>query len=110
MELKNELERVNTELPSTSDKLCETSALADNQLKDVKNLELRAMIADQTIEELEEQLHLALTMSTTTNHKADEMQRKLEIREAELVKAKKRADSVQTHLDHLHEKLRAADR
>ena len=38
------------------------------------------------------------------------MQRKLEMREAELAKAQKRADSVQTHLDHLHEKLRAADR
>ena len=39
------------------------------QSSEVKNLELRAMIADQTVEEMEEQLELALNMSSSTNQK-----------------------------------------
>eukprot|EP00088_Acartia_fossae_P039769 TRINITY_DN41394_c0_g1_i1.p1 TRINITY_DN41394_c0_g1~~TRINITY_DN41394_c0_g1_i1.p1 ORF type:complete len:310 (-),score=114.98 TRINITY_DN41394_c0_g1_i1:194-1090(-) len=109
-ELKNELERVHAALPATSEKLCETSANADKQLSDVKNLELRAMIADQTVEEMEEQLELAVNMAATTNHKAEEMLRKLEMREAELKKAESRANTVQNHLDSINDKLRASDK
>lgn len=110
MELKNELERVNTALPTTSDNLVEISANADKQLSDLKNLELRAMIADQTVEELEEQLDLALTMTASTNQRADEMQRKLEIREQELKRAQSRDNTVLNHLNALNDKLKASDK
>jgi len=110
MEYKNELERVTTALPSTSEKLCETSANADKQLSDVKNLELRAMIADQTVEEMEEQLDLALNMSSSTNQKADEMLKKLEVKEKELKRVESRANTVQNHLDTLNQKQKTADK
>jgi hypothetical protein len=35
----------------------------------VKKLEIRAMLADQTIEEMEEQLEQAANMAATTNQK-----------------------------------------
>jgi hypothetical protein len=35
----------------------------------VKKLEIRAMLADQTIEEMEEQLEQAATMTITSNQK-----------------------------------------
>ena len=37
--------------------------------REVKKLEVRAMLADQTIEEMEQQLKLAQSMSNSTNHK-----------------------------------------
>jgi len=110
MALKAELERVSAALPSTSENLCTASEHADKELGEVKKLEIRAMLADQTIEEMEQQLELAHSMAVSTNHKADEMLKKLEVREVELKRAQEKADRAQNKLDALNEKLRTSDR
>jgi len=110
MALKSEVERVSAALPDTSDKLCKASEHADKELGEVKKLEIRAMLADQTIEEMEQQLKLAQSMSNSTNHKVDEMLRKIDVRESELKRAEEQAMNVQLKLEGVQDKLRVADR
>ncbi|XP_023336176.1 coiled-coil domain-containing protein 102A [Eurytemora carolleeae] len=110
MALQSELERVGISFPETSENLCTASQHADKELSEVKKLEIRAMLADQTIEEMEQQLDLAHNMAFSTNIKADEMSRKLEIRQIELRQAADRAAAAQSRLDSVNEKLKNMDR
>lgn len=110
MALKSELERMSAALPATSENLCDASEQADRELGEVKKLEIRAMLADQTIEEMEQQMDLAQSMAVSTNHKAEEMLKKLELRQQELNKAQERAERAQTRLNLVNEKLKSSDR
>jgi len=110
MTLKAELERVGEALPSTLQSLCTASESADKELGELKQLEIRAMLADQTIEEMEEQLNLANSMAHSSTINREELIRKLEIREIELKKATERANSAQDKLDNVKENLRTSDR
>ena len=49
--------------------MCAASERADQQLAAVKKLEIRAMLTDQTIEEMETQLYEAHNMTATTGQK-----------------------------------------
>jgi len=109
LSLKAEVDRVSTALPETMDKLCTVSKAADNQLSDIKKLEIRAMLADQTIEEMEQQLYFAETMALSTSHKVDEMQKKMELRNAELIEAQSKISKVQERQQSTTENLRNAD-
>jgi len=109
IQLKSEVERVLTALPQTQAQLCAASERADQQLSEVKKLEIRAMLTDQTIEEMEGQLYDAHNMSATTNQKAEDMSKKLQIRTKELAKAQDRAEHASQKLETVNEKLRKAD-
>ena len=58
MILSFQLERVNAALPASQAQLAAASERADAQLAEVKRLEIRAMLTDQTIEEMEQQVFL----------------------------------------------------
>jgi len=107
--LKAEVDRVSIALPETMDKLCTVSKTADNQLSDIKKLEIRAMLADQTIEEMEQQLYFAETMALSTNHKVDEMQKKMQLRDVELIEAQSKVFGAQERQQSTTENLRNAD-
>merc|ERR1712240_176241 len=77
MQLKTELEAVTAALPAKQAQLTAASERADKQLAEVKRLEIRAMLTDQTIEEMEQQLYDAHNMSSTTSQRAEETARKL---------------------------------
>merc|ERR1711915_4033 len=98
MQLKAEVERVLTVLPQTQAQLCAASEKADLQLSEVKKLEIRAMLTDQTIEEMEGQLYDAHNMS-----------KKLQIRSKELTRAQERSDKAASKLETVNENLRKAD-
>merc|ERR1712013_245374 len=85
------------------------SERADLQLSEVKKLEIRAMLTDQTIEEMEGQLYDAHNMSTTTSQKAEDMTKKLQVRTKELGKAQDRAEQASQKLESVNENLRKAD-
>jgi len=110
MQLTAEVEKVSTALPSTQAKLLEASQLADKQLSEVKKLEIRSMLNDQTIEEMEQQLSDAHNMSNTTLAKAEEMTKKLSIRSTEFSKAEKKAETAASKLEDVNDDLRKADR
>ena len=61
-----QLERVLTALPDTQNKLAAASERADLVLGDVKKLEIRSMLTDQTVEEMEQALCDAHNMSANT--------------------------------------------
>ena len=98
-----------TALPQTQAQLCSASEKADQQLSHVKKLEIRAMLTDQTIEEMEGQLYDAHNMSTTTSHKAEDMGKKLQIRMKELARAQERGDKAASKLEAVNENLRKVD-
>jgi len=109
MQLQSEVDRVLTALPKTQAELCAASERADLQLSEVKKLEIRAMLTDQTIEEMEGQLYDAHNMSTTTSQKAEDMTKKLQVRTKELGKAQDRAEQASQKLETVNENLRKAD-
>lgn len=109
MQLKSEVDRVLTALPQTQAQLCAASERADQQLSEVKKLEIRAMLTDQTIEEMEGQLYDAHNMSGTTSQKAEDMTKKLQVRSKELGKAQDRAEQASQKLETVNENLRKAD-
>jgi len=109
MQLKSEVERVLTAFPQTQASLCAASERADQQLSEVKKLEIRAMLTDQTIEEMEGQLYDAHNMSSTTAQKAEDMTKKLQVRTKELAKAQDRAEQATQKLETVNENLRKAD-
>lgn len=109
MQLKSEVDRVMTALPQTQAQLCAASERADQQLSEVKKLEIRAMLTDQTIEEMEGQLYDAHNMSGTTSQKAEDMSKKLQVRSKELGKAQDRAEQASQKLETVNENLRKAD-
>ena len=98
-----------TALPQTQAELSAASERADLQLSEVKKLEIRAMLTDQTIEEMEGQLYDAHNMSATTSQKAEDMTKKLQVRTKELGKAQDRAEQASQKLDTVNENLRKAD-
>lgn len=110
MSLKAEKDRVFAALSSTSDSLCKISEGADKELGRVKKLEIRAMLAEQTIEEMEQQLLLAQTMSINTNQKAEEMKMKLMAKESELEKIQEKAELIQSNVENHTQALKASDR
>ena len=61
-----QLERVLTALPDTQTQLAVASEKADLVLGDVKKLEIRSMLTDQTVEEMEQALSDAHNMSANT--------------------------------------------
>ena len=61
-----QLERVLTALPDTQTQLAVASERADLVLGDVKKLEIRSMLTDQTVEEMEQALSDAHNMSANT--------------------------------------------
>jgi len=109
MNLTSELERANEESVSTQNNLCVMSEQADAKLGQVKQLEIRAMLADQTIEELEEQLNHAKNITITTNQKTDEVNRRLEVRLKSLTGSESLASQASSNLEHLTDKLRKLD-
>jgi len=109
MQLKSEVERVLTAFPQTQTQLCSASERADLQLSEVKKLEIRAMLTDQTIEEMEGQLYDAHNMSSTTAQKAEDMTKKLQVRTKELARAQDRAEQATQKLETVNENLRKAD-
>ena len=104
-----QVERVLTALPSTQASLASASQQADEVLSEVKKLEIRAMLTDQTIEEMEAQLYEAHNMSANTAQKAEDMARKLQVRSKELGRAQDRAEQATSKLEQVTNKLRAAD-
>ena len=104
-----QVERVLTALPSTQASLASASQQADEILSEVKKLEIRAMLTDQTIEEMEAQLYEAHNMSANTAQKAEDMARKLQVRSKELGRAQDRAEQATSKLEQVTNKLRAAD-
>lgn len=110
MQLKAEVERVTVALPATQSRLCSASERADRQLSEVKKLEIRAMLTDQTIEEMEQQLADAHNMSCTTLAKAEDMAKKLSLRTVELGRGEDRAEAASVRLDTVNGDLRQADR
>ena len=104
-----QVERVLTALPSTQASLASASQEADEILSEVKKLEIRAMLTDQTIEEMEAQLYDAHNMSANTAQKAEDMTRKLQVRTKELGRAQDRAEQATSKLEQVTNKLRAAD-
>jgi len=110
IQLKAEVERVMSALPSTQAMLCTASEKADNMLSEVKKLEIHAMLTDQTIEEMEQQLAEAHNVSTTTLTKAEEMGKKLTVRSSELSRAEDRATSSSNRLENVNQNLKMADR
>lgn len=110
MQLKAEVERVMSALPSTQSMLCIASEKADNMLSEVKKLEIHAMLTDQTIEEMEQQLAEAHNVSSTTLNKAEEMGKKLTVRSVELARAEDRATSASNRLENVNQNLKVADR
>merc|ERR1719430_387954 len=103
MALKAELERVSAALPASQAQVAAASERADQQLAEVKRLEIRAMLTDQTIEEMEQQLYDAHNMSGTTNQKAEDMSKKLQIRTKELARAQDRAEQASQKLETVNE-------
>lgn len=110
MQLKTELEAVTAALPAKQAELTAASERADRQLAEVKRLEIRAMLTDQTIEEMEQQLHDAHNMSSTTSQRAEETARKLGQRTRELGQAETRSEAVTTKLEIVNTDLKAIDR
>ena len=104
-----QVERVLTALPSTQASLASASQQADEVLSEVKKLEIRAMLTDQTIEEMEAQLYDAHNMSANTAQKAEDMTRKLQVRTKEMGRAQDRAEQASSKLEQVTNKLRAAD-
>ena len=104
-----QVERVLTALPSTQASLASASQQADEVLSEVKKLEIRAMLTDQTIEEMEVQLYDAHNMSANTAQKAEDMTRKLQVRTKEMGRAQDRAEQASSKLEQVTNKLRAAD-
>ena len=104
-----QVERVLTALPSTQASLASASQQADEVLSEVKKLEIRAMLTDQTIEEMEAQLYEAHNMSANTAQKAEDMTRKLQVRTKEMGRAQDRAEQASSKLEQVTNKLRAAD-
>ena len=104
-----QVERVLTALPSTQASLAAASQQADEILSEVKKLEIRAMLTDQTIEEMEAQLYDAHNMSANTAQKAEDMTRKLQVRTKELGRTQDRAEQASSKLEQVTNKLRAAD-
>jgi len=109
MQLQSEVERVLTALPDTQGKLATASEKADAVLSDVKKLEIRAMLTDQTLEEMESSLSDAHNMSANTASKAEDMERRLSVRTKELARAQDRAEQAHNKLEAVTEKLRKAD-
>ena len=109
MQLQSEVEKVLTALPITQANLASASQQADEVLSEVKKLEIRAMLTDQTIEEMEAQLYEAHNMSGTTAQKAEDMSRKLGVRSKELGRAQDRAEQATSKLEQVTEQLRRAD-
>jgi len=110
MQLKTELEAVTAALPAKQAELTAASERADKQLAEVKRLEIRAMLTDQTIEEMEQQLYDAHNMSSTTSQRAEETARKLGQRTRELGLAETRSEEVTSKLDIVNGNLKAVDR
>jgi len=108
--LQTEVGRVHAQLPATSASLCAASERADQQLAEVKKLELGAMLTDQAIEEMEQHLHDAHNMTVTTEQKWEDMSRKLIVRGKELERTVDRADKAVVKLDDVTHKLKQADR
>ena len=104
-----QMEKVLTALPITQANLATASQQADEFLSEVKKLEIRAMLTDQTIEEMEAQLYEAHNMSATTAQKAEDMSRKLQVRSKELGRAQDRAEQATSRLETVVENLRRAD-
>jgi hypothetical protein len=77
-------------LPASQAELAAASERADVQLAEVKRLEIRAMLTDQTVEELEQQLRDAHSMASTTGQRAEETGRQLGVRARELGQAQDR--------------------
>ena len=98
-----------TALPITQANLATASQHADEVLSEVKKLEIRAMLTDQTIEEMEAQLYEAHNMSTNTSQKAEDMSKKLQVRTKELGRGQDRAEQATSKLEQVTEKLRKAD-
>ena len=69
----------------------------------------RAMLADQTLEEMEAALSDAHNMSGNTAGKAEDMARKLSVRTKELARAQDRAEQAHNKLESVTERLRKAD-
>jgi len=109
MQLQSEVERVLTALPETQNKLTAASEKADTVLSEVKKMEIRAMLTDQTIEEMEAGLSDAHNMSANTAAKAEDMAKKLSVRSKELGRAQDRAEQAHNKLETVTEKLRKAD-
>ena len=104
-----QMEKVLTALPITQANLATASQQADEVLSEVKKLEIRAMLTDQTIEEMEAQLYDAHNMSANTAQKAEDMTRKLQVRTKELGRTQDRAEQATSKLEQVTNKLRAAD-
>jgi len=109
MQIQSELERVLTALPDTQNKLAAASERADLVLGDVKKLEIRSMLTDQTVEEMEQALCDAHNMSANTAAKAEDMARKLSVRTKEMARAQDRAEAAHNKLENVTEQLRKAD-
>jgi len=108
--LQTEVTRVHALLPATSASLCAASERADQQLAEVKKLELTAMLTDQAIEEMEQHLHDAHNMTVTTEQKYEDMSRKLVVRSKDLEKTIDRADKAKVKLEDIQHSLKQADR
>ena len=78
-------------------------------LSNIVYYHIRAMLADQTLEEMETALSDAHTMSVNTAAKAEEMSRKLSVRSKELSRAQDRAEQATNKLETVTERLRKAD-
>ena len=122
--LPPQLERVVTALPETQAQLAAASERADLVLASVKQLEIRSMLTDQTLEEMEvrdgNNIHTfyillqaglsdAHNMSAVTAAKAEEMARKLSVRTKELARAQDRAEHAHNKLENVTDRLRKAD-
>jgi len=107
--LEAEIERINIVIPQITNKFCEKSDLADQGISCVKKLEIRAMLADQTTEEMEQQVYMSKKIKETTNLKIKELTKKLESRQQELEKAVNKAKIVNEKLNNKKENLKSLD-
>lgn len=110
MALKAELERVSAALPASQAQVAAASERADQQLAEVKRLEIRAMLTDQTIEEMEQQVGEARSMATNTGALAEDTARQLAVRTRELGHARDREAAAASKLCSVQESLRQVDR
>jgi len=110
MALKAELERVSAALPASQAEVAAASERADLQLAEVKRLEIRAMLTDQTLEEMEQQVGEARSMATNTGTLAEDTARQLGVRTRELGHTRDREAASASKLGSVQDSLRQVDR
>jgi len=110
MALKAELERVSAALPASQAEVAAASERADLQLAEVKRLEIRAMLTDQTLEEMEQQVGEARSMATNTGTLAEDTARQLGVRTRELGHTRDREAAAASKLGSVQDSLRQVDR